>query len=117
VRLRALPVLLVFALAQPARGDVEPSTVPPELRENFEVFKVRCSKCHQLSKPYNVRLSDEGWRRYVNKMKRRPGSGINEENGAKILAFLLWLEPRKDKGADEDPPPPPPPPARDAGTR
>ena len=87
---------LIAALAIPARADVDPATVPAELKEGFDTFRVRCSKCHTLSKPYNVRLSEEGWRRYVNKMKRRPGSGINDENGAKILSFLLWLEPRKD---------------------
>ena len=100
-------MLLLALLAPAARADVDPATVPPELRENFEIFRVRCSKCHTLSKPYNVRLSAEGWSRYVAKMKRRAGSGINDENGAKIVAFLQWLEPRKD-GVPE-------PAAKDAG--
>ncbi|MBK7864450.1 MAG: hypothetical protein IPJ65_38770 [Archangiaceae bacterium] len=103
---RLFGLVLVAALVLPASADVDPASVPAELREGFETFRVRCSKCHTLSKPYNVRLSDEGWRRYVNKMKRRAGSGINDESGAKILAFLLWLEPRKDLDGDEAPPRP-----------
>ncbi len=105
--MRRLPLFVLLA-ALTARADIDPDKVPAELRESFEVFRVRCSKCHTLSKPYNVRLPPDGWARYVQKMKRRQGSGINDENGAKILAFLLWLEPRKD-GEPE--------PARDGGTR
>lgn len=106
--MRRWPLLLVvFALT--ARADVDPATLPEAQRENFEVFRVRCSKCHTLSKPYNVRLSPEGWGRYVEKMKRRAGSGINDASGAKILSFLLWLEPRKD-GVPE------PPTGKDGGT-
>jgi hypothetical protein len=108
VRPRWRWLVVLLGLTLPARADVDPATVPPELREPFETFKVRCSKCHTLAKPYNVRLSDEGWRRYVAKMKRRAGSGINDENGAKILSFLLWFEPRKDRDSDE---------VVDAGTR
>jgi hypothetical protein len=93
--------VLLAALALPARADIDRENVPPDLRESFDVFRVRCSKCHTLAKPYNVRLSEDGWRRYVQKMKRRPGSGINDENGAMILAFLLWYEPRKDLDPSE----------------
>lgn len=105
--MRRLPLLVLLA-ALTARADVDLDKVPPEQRENFEVFRVRCSKCHTLSKPFNVRLPADGWARYVQKMKRRQGSGINDENGAKILAFLLWLEPRKDGELE---------PAPDAGTK
>ena len=99
--MRRWPLVLAL-IALVARADVDPATVPEAQRENFEVFRVRCSKCHALSKPYNVRLSSDGWARYVEKMKRRAGSGINDASGAKILSFLLWLEPRKD-GTPEAP--------------
>jgi hypothetical protein len=101
VSARSRLLVLLAALAWPASADVDAARVPPELKESFEVFKVRCSKCHALSKPYNVRLSADGWTRYVAKMKRRPGSGINDENGAKIVSFLTW----KDKEPVEAPPP------------
>jgi hypothetical protein len=86
---RALAVLLLF-------GDVDPKDVPPELKDNYDTFRVRCSKCHTLAKPYSVKQTHDGWRRYIEKMKRKSGSGINAENGAKILAFLVWLEDHRD---------------------
>ncbi len=94
---RMAPLLLVLALE--ARADVDPAEVPESLRESFDVFRVRCSKCHPLSKPYNVRLAPEAWGKYVAKMKRRPGSGINDENGAKIVEFLKWKDGPRDGGA------------------
>jgi hypothetical protein len=89
---RAAAALALLLVASLARADVDPAAVPPELKDAFDTFRVRCSKCHPLTKPYSVRQTPDGWRRYVNKMKRRPGSGINEENGARIVAFLTWLE-------------------------
>jgi hypothetical protein len=99
VRRFAAVLLLGLAVSFAARADVDPAEVPAELKENFEVFRVRCSKCHPLSKPYNVRLPAADWAKYVAKMKRRQGSGINDENGAKIVEFLKWKDGPRDGGA------------------
>jgi hypothetical protein len=83
----------LLLLMLPARaGSIDPGLLPAEQRENFDVFRVRCSKCHTLDKPFNVRLSPEQWKRYVAKMQRRAGSGISEQSGEKILAFLIYKE-------------------------
>lgn len=100
MRRAARVFIALVAAALPAWGDVDPQTVPQAQRENFEVFRVRCSKCHQLSKPYTVRMSDEAWGRYVQKMMRRPGSGISKESGEKILSFLVWLNASRDASSE-----------------
>lgn len=87
-----LALLLVML---PARaGSIDPATLPESQRENYEIFRVRCSKCHTTDKPYNVHLSPEAWKRYVGKMMRRPGSGISAANGEKIVEFLIYKETR-----------------------
>lgn len=73
-------------------GAIDPAALPPEQTENYEVFRVRCSKCHALEKPLNVHQTPDGWRRYVGKMKRRPGSGISEQAGDKIIDFLIYKD-------------------------
>lgn len=92
-RLAAAAVVLVPLLA----GAIDPAALPPEQQENYEAFRVRCSKCHALEKPMNVHLTPDGWRRYVGKMKRRPGSGISDQSAEKIVAFLI----HKDAPAQE----------------
>lgn len=83
----------VFALVLPlTAGAIDPGSLPEDQRENYEAFRVRCSKCHALEKPLNVHLSADNWRRYVGKMKRRPGSGISEQVGDKIIAFLVFKD-------------------------
>src|SRR5688500_8077567 len=67
---------------------VNVDALPEKLREPYEVFRVRCSKCHTLARPLNARLRGDAWRLYIKKMMRRPGSGISEQNGAQIYEFL-----------------------------
>jgi len=95
-RTLALGLLLLML---PARaGPSDPEAWPEAQRENFGVFGVRCSKCHTLDKPLNAHLSQEGWKRYVGKMIRRPGSGISEQSAEKILQFLIFKELPPDGG-------------------
>jgi hypothetical protein len=87
--------LLLVACAQdnPARrGDrVDVSSYPPEIQSAYRVFAVRCSRCHTLARPLNARISDpQHWIRYVTRMRRQPGSGINSSNAQIILRFLLY---------------------------
>jgi hypothetical protein len=74
------------------RGDlVDVSSYPKEIQEAYPVFAQRCSRCHTLARPLNAHIEDpEHWVRYVARMRRQPGSGINHDNAATILRFLLF---------------------------
>jgi len=72
-----------FATALPNR---------PDLRADYQVFAVRCSKCHSLARPLNSGITDDNhWDQYVARMRRQPGSGINQVNAVTILRFLHAL--------------------------
>ena len=103
--MRAAVSALVVALVIPANGlSTEPdlglekrdgpdivdvSAYTEDLQRAYEVFAIKCSKCHSLARPINARVSDPAfWRTYVDKMARRAGSGINERSGQEITAFL-----------------------------
>ena len=96
---------------------IEPTTLPQEVRADYEVFAQRCSKCHSLARPLNSGISDDNyWVMYVARMRRQPESGISLEDSRVILRFLHYysLEQIRKKQAREPerstPPPPPPPP-------
>ena len=113
---RALCAALLIALLlgcasghQTRRGDrVDVSSYPEEIQHAYRVFEFRCSRCHTLARPLNARITDpQHWVRYVQRMRRQSGSGIDEQNGETILKFLLYyhrdrLEP--DAGATEQRP-------------
>jgi hypothetical protein len=105
-----LSVLLAGCAGSEARrGDrVDVSGYPEEIRHAYRVFEFRCSRCHTLARPLNARINDpQHWVRYVRRMRRQSGSGIDEQNGETILKFLLYyhrdrFEP--DAGATEQRP-------------
>lgn len=79
-------------------GDtLDVSAYPPEIRDAYKVFALRCSRCHTLARPLNARIDDpQQWVRYVARMRLNPASGINAKNGEIILSFLLYyMEQRK----------------------
>ena len=92
----ALCVMLVplvgCAAHEARRGDrVDVSRYPDEIRDAYRVFAFRCSRCHTLARPLNARIDDpEHWVRYVRRMRRQPGSGIDSSNADIILKFLLY---------------------------
>lgn len=76
-------------------GDaLDPSTVPEERREDYALFAQRCSKCHSLSRALdNGHVEDRFWERYVDRMRRQPGSGISPAEVPSILRFLhFWSQ-------------------------
>ena len=87
------------------RGGLPPHTVakyPPEIREAYDLFAVRCSRCHTLSRPLNAGIYDhEHWENYVARMRRQSGSGISPKDAEKILVFLRFYADQK--AADRDP--------------
>ena len=73
----------------PATIDV--SKYPQGIQDNYEIFSQKCTQCHKLSRPVNCDyvLPDE-WSRYVKRMMRKPGSGIDSADGKKIYEFLVY---------------------------
>jgi hypothetical protein len=73
----------------PATIDV--SKYPQGIQDNYETFSQKCTQCHKLSRPVNCdyALPDE-WSRYVKRMMRKPGSGIDSADGRKIYEFLTY---------------------------
>jgi hypothetical protein len=73
------------------RGEgLDPTTLPVELRPDYEVFALRCSKCHSLARPLQSDIDDDDyWVRYVARMRQQPGSGITAGDEAVILRFLF----------------------------
>lgn len=92
----ALCVVLVPAFGcaghEARRGDrVDVSRYPEEIRDAYRVFAFRCSRCHTLARPLNARIDDpQHWVRYVRRMRRQSGSGIDAGNADTILKFLLY---------------------------
>jgi hypothetical protein len=73
----------------PATIDV--SKYPQGIQDNYAIFSQKCTQCHKLSRPINsdYALPDE-WSRYVKRMMRKPGSGIDSGDGKKIYEFLAY---------------------------
>jgi hypothetical protein len=92
-------VSLLFA-AEPAQDKPDPrdfgpdhidvSGYPPAMQKTYEVYAVKCSKCHPLARSVNARFNSTDWKRYMKRMIRRPNSGINEEQAAQIYDFLKF---------------------------
>jgi hypothetical protein len=100
-------------------GDqVDVSGYPADIQAAYQVFSVRCSRCHTLARPLNARIRDPGhWVRYVTRMRRNPSSGINLKDADIILKFLLYYtqrvveEEQGERGVTEPPSAPADPPA------
>jgi hypothetical protein len=87
-------------------GDsLDTSQYPPDIRDSYKVFAVRCSRCHTLARPLNARINDpQQWVRYVQRMRLNPASGINAKDGEIILRFLLYYmhQRQKERAGDKD---------------
>ncbi|MDD9966599.1 MAG: hypothetical protein OXR73_10260 [Myxococcales bacterium] len=117
-------LLLLLSSAWPAgscasqlearRGDaLDVSGYPPDVQAAYDVFAVRCSRCHTLARPFNARITEDAhWIRYVARMRLQPASGINQKNGEIILKFLLFYtaELRRQEASEGAPPDIPRPP-------
>jgi hypothetical protein len=103
LKILAFLAVLVMALGGCSGGrsaEPEAASASPDLRADYGVFAVRCSKCHSLARPLNSGIDDDDyWKTYVAKMRRQPGSGISAEDSVAILRFLhaFSLELRRKK--------------------
>lgn len=80
----------VFACGPRTEG-LDTSKLPDDMKSEYQLFAVRCSKCHSLARALNAGITDDQqWIDYVNRMRRQPGSGISYDDQAHILRFLKW---------------------------
>jgi len=113
----------LFGCACNRADEWEAATLPADVRADYGVFALRCSKCHSLARPLNSGIdNDEYWKLYVERMRRQPASGISIEDTGPILRFLhvYSVAVRKRKQEQDDAPAPaperaPPLPPPDAG--
>lgn len=103
---------LVAGACGPRAEGLDPSKIPDNVRADYAVFTVKCSKCHGLSRPLQSGITDdEQWRMYVRRMRRQQGSGISPEDEQVVLRFLRWYAAdlrlkQAEKRAGDVPPPP-----------
>jgi hypothetical protein len=71
-------------------GSIDVSKYPEPMKKAYDMYAVKCAKCHPLARSVNARFSAQDWKRYMKKMIRRPNSGINEEQAASIYEFLKY---------------------------
>lgn len=70
---------------------IDVSKYPKEQQENYKVFFEKCSKCHTLARPINSQYAlPEEWTAYVDKMRHKKRSGIDEDSQKTITAFLIY---------------------------
>ena len=100
MRPRWIPWLLPLALlgcsgpSAPRRvaDGLDASTLPSEVRGDYDMFARRCSKCHSLARPLNSGIDDDAfWVHYVARMRVQPASGITTEDEVVILRFLRYF--------------------------
>jgi hypothetical protein len=113
-RFLALALAGLFAVVAGCSGwlarseGLDPATLPDNVRADYDLFALRCSKCHSLARPLSSGIDDDGyWAMYVARMRRQPGSGISQEDTVGILRFLHYysLEQRRKKDKNDEPPP------------
>ncbi|HEX8789806.1 MAG TPA: hypothetical protein VF765_02560 [Polyangiaceae bacterium] len=84
-------VALVVGGASCYSEGYDTSRLPEGVRADYAVFADRCSRCHSLSRPLSAAIDDDVfWKRYVETMRLKPGSGISIADEAPILRFLHY---------------------------
>lgn len=70
---------------------IDVSAYPAGAQQRYSVFATTCTKCHTLARPINSHYAlPSEWLRYVKRMMRKPGSGINKAKGRQIYEFLSY---------------------------
>jgi len=91
----ALSLLLGGDKAPPDPRDYGPERIdvrayPPAQQKEYDIYSVKCAKCHPLARSVNAKYNATDWKRYLKRMIRRPNSGINEEQAQAIYDFLKF---------------------------
>jgi len=71
-------------------GSIDTSSFPESMKKSYDMFTVKCAKCHPLARSINARFTAQDWKRYMKRMIRRPNSGINEEQAGEVYSFLKY---------------------------
>ena len=72
-----------------------------EQRPRYDMFAQKCTRCHELARPISALMSgvtplsadkfdEEGIKKYVVKMMRKPNSGIVKEEARELIQFLTY---------------------------
>ena len=69
---------------------IDVSEYPEEMQTLYALFTRRCSRCHTVARPINSDFTAGEWRKYVLKMMRKPGSGLNPKTAEQIIKFLTY---------------------------
>jgi hypothetical protein len=106
----AAALALQLVLAQKADWDprddgpdsIDVSDYPAPQQKEYALFRVKCAKCHPVSRPISSQYGATEWKRYMKRMIRRPNSGINEEQAVDLYDFLkYWAGRTSPKGGGE----------------
>ena len=76
--------------ADKGQNYVDVSGYPPKIREYYQLFANKCSRCHTLARPINSAFSAEEWKKYVQHMMKKPGSGLTPKTAGQITEFLIY---------------------------
>ena len=71
-------------------GSIDVSSYPESMKKAYDMYAVKCAKCHPLARSVNARFSATDWKRYMKRVIRRPGSDISESQAAQIYDFLKY---------------------------
>lgn len=78
---------------------IDVASYPPEQQQAYALFSQKCSKCHTLARPINSSMRGDQWNAYVQRMSRKPASGISPKDAERILGFLIFDSARRARAA------------------
>ena len=70
---------------------VELGDAPEEVRDDYQVFARRCTRCHSLSRSLTTTIREpRHWDLYIEKMRRIPGAGIPKSDVPALRRFVRY---------------------------
>ena len=69
---------------------IDVSKYPREQQDNYKVFERKCQRCHTLARTINAPYAVNDWEPDVEKMMKKPRSGIDAASAKKIIEFLKY---------------------------
>jgi mono/diheme cytochrome c family protein len=71
---------------------IDLSTYPPEMRNAYRVFSVKCGECHVLDTSLKPNFSPAQWTIEIKRMQAMASSHISDKEAKTILDFLNYDE-------------------------
>jgi len=80
---------------------IDVSKYPKDMQGIYKnLFLKKCSKCHTVARPINTSKTDKEWTEYIQKMRKKPNSGVDAKSAELITKFVIYDQhQRKDKAA------------------